>query len=230
MKSQLSIIALIGTLAFGAGCGSSGNNSTGTAGTTGTGGSGGPEACVAPTAALITDFGSGTYPVGAPYSGGDPNGTVAPTVTTTTGSLVITLATGPSTNAYPYAYVGLPFIASCVDAHTYTGVKFIIGGTLNAGCSIQFSTEDKEHTPTTLPGVPGTCTVANCYPSSKQIIPLPATPTDVTILFADQTGGGAAPTAAIVDPTQILSVVWQVNPPAATGCTGTVTIDNVTFI
>lgn len=228
MKSQFSITALIGTLAFGAGCGSS---SPGTAGTTGTGGSGGPGDCLAPSAALITDFGSGMYPVGAPISGGDPNGTVAPTVTTTTGALVVNFATGPSTAMYPYAYVVLPFMPHCMDAHTYTGVKFTISGTLNNGCFIQFSTVDKEHLPPTIGGGGdfGTCTVANCYTSTKGIIPLPATPTDVTILFADQTAGGANP-PVVVDPTQIMAVQWQVNPPPATSCTGTVTIDNVNFM
>jgi len=34
----------------------------------------------------------------------------------------------------------------------------------------------------------------------------------------------------MIDPTQIVSIQWQVNPLATAPCTGTVTIDNVTFM
>ena len=77
----------------------------------------------------------------------------------------------------------------------------------------------------------GTCTESNCYASTK-IFPLAGDPTAVTINLTDHTGGGAAATAAAVDPTEILNVQWQVNVPAspdAGGCTGTFTIDNVAF-
>ena len=253
-------LAAAGLLSFG--CSSSSpssgtGGSTGhTGGTTGTGGTGtgtggeatggssaggaggGASACAAPTAALITDFSGTGSQVGSPYKGAD-TGLTAPTVDTSGSSMVITLATGEPTTMYPYAFVGLPFNA-CVDAHTYTGVKFTASGTLSpAGCTVQFSVVDKEHsTPTNN----GTCTASNCYASSK-IFTLPSTATDVSVAFTDQTGGGADPSAAAVDPTEILNVQWQFNvahgtkadggaaDAAATGggCTGTVTIDNVTF-
>ncbi len=92
---------------------------------------------------------------------------------------------------YPYLGVGYPFNA-CVNASAYTGVKFNISGTLTTGCTIQFSVVDKQHSTVANNG---TCTEANCYASAK-IFPLPATATDVTVLFSEQTGGGAAVGAA----------------------------------
>ena len=251
MTTDFRKLAFVGLVSLGlatvgsAGCSSSSSDGTGTGGSTGTGGTGTgtggtghtggstgtggtAAACPATPAAAIVDFSAdaAAAQVGAPYKGAD-TGLTAPTVSTTSGALVVTVATGPASTMYPYAYVGLPFNA-CVDASTYTGVTFTASGTLSAGCSIQFSVVDKEHSTTTNNG---TCTETNCYASSK-IFPLPATPTPVTIKFADQTGGGAATTAAPVDPTEILNIQWQLNVPAgadAGGCTGSFTIDNVAF-
>jgi hypothetical protein len=212
--------------------GSGGSSSTGSGGSSSTGSGGSSAACAVPTAALITDFGTGTYPVGTPYMGAD-TGLTAPTVSTSSGALVITVATGAPTTMYPYAYVGLPF-NGCADASSYTGVKFNISGTLNTGCTIQFSVIDKEHSKVANNG---TCTTngagTQCYASAK-VFTLPSSPTDVTIAFTDQTGGasGDDTAAAPVDPRGVLNVQWQLNVPtgdASAGCTGTVTIDNITF-
>ena len=131
---------------------------------------------------------------------------------------------------YPYVAIGTP-LAACANASTSTGVKFNISGTLSAGCTIQFSTIDKEHL--TVANM-GTCTAANCYPSSKAFT-LPSAATDVMIAFTDQANGGMDTGAAAVDPTKITGFQWQVNPvgaaagDAGVGCTGSITIDNVTF-
>jgi hypothetical protein len=201
----------------------------GTAGTTGAAGSTSTvdkPPCAAPGSALVTDFGTGKTLVGAPYKGADV-GLAVPTVSTSTGALVIKLDTGPPSTPYPYAYVGLP-LNMCTGAGAYTGVKFNISGTLSAGCTIQFSAVDQEHSTVANHG---TCTIANCYPSSARF-ELPATPTDVTVLFVDQSGGGADPGVGPLDPAHLLNLQWQVNPAVgdAGGCTGTVTIDNVTFM
>jgi hypothetical protein len=210
--------------------GSGGSSSSGSGGSSSSGSGGASAACATPTAALITDFGTGTYPVGTPYKGAD-TGLTVPTVDTSSGALVINVATGAPSTMYPYAYVGLPF-NSCVNASSYTGVKFNISGTLNTGCTIQFSVVDEEHSTTTNSG---TCVAGTtgCYASAK-IFTLPSAATDVTINFTDQTGGGSGmnATAAAVDPTEILNVQWQFNVPvgdASGGCTGMVTIDNITF-
>src|SRR5580704_3879694 len=206
--------------------GTAGTTGTSSAGTTGTGTAGttGTVACAAASAALITNFAvdGGAAQVGKPYLGAAATLT-APTASAATGALVMTFATGAATATDNYAYVGLPFNA-CVDASTYTGVTFNISGTLSAGCTIQSSTVDKEHSATTNGG---TCTAANCY-ASDAIFTLPATAMDVSVPFSTQTGGGAAVGAAVVDPTEILNVQWQINVPTA-GCTGTVTVNNVSF-
>lgn len=216
----------------------SGGSESGSGGSTGSGGDSGSgsggstaSACAAASADLITDFGSGTAQVGAAYFGADM-GLNKPMVDATSGALVITLDTGEGTtetSAYPYAYIGLPFNA-CVDASTYTGVKFTISGTISDGCTLQFSTVDKEHNE---PSNNGTCdkTMTSggaCYASAKSFT-LTSDPTDVTINFADQLNGGAAADAKVVDPTEILGVQWQFNVPVGKTCTAMVTIDNVNF-
>ena len=205
----------------------------GTPGSTGAGGVGGNSvACAAATSrAIAFDTDAGTPPVGTPYDGAD-TGLMVPTYDTSTDALVVSLDTGPPSTQFPYAYIGLPFNA-CVNASAYTGVQFTIGGTLSAGCTIEFITVDREHS--TIANH-GTCpdsisTTTGCYGASK-VFALPAIPTTVKVAFADQTGGGAAPTSAPVDPGEILDVQWQVNIPAsvgAGGCTGSFTIDNVDF-
>jgi len=213
----------------GTGTGGTGGSAgtTGSAGTSGGGGTGGAAACVPPTAALITDFGTtSTSQVGTIYKGAD-TGLTAPTTDTSSGALVINIDTGVPSTMYPFAYVGLP-LNSCTDATSYTGVKFNISGTLNSACTIQFSAVDKEHSTV---ADNGTCTASSCYPSSK-IFTLSSTPTDVMVLFTDQTGGGANAGAATLDATELLNVQWQFNVPTADGsggCVGMVTIDNVSF-
>lgn len=207
----------------------------GTAGTTsGTGGSSGSTAatggnagtssgaCTAAAAALISDFsGTGGLVSSDPYAGADTHGSMTPTFDTTSGSLVIAVATGATTEQYPYAFVGMG-LDTCTDASAYTSVSFMASGTLD--CPIQFSLVDKEHNAV---GNGGTCTTG-CY-AGGSIFTLPATPTAVVLTFAAQPQGGTdVAGAAALDPTQILAIQWQVNPPA-TGCTGTVTIDDVTF-
>ena len=206
----------------------SGGTSSGSGGDSGSGGAS-ATACAAVTADLITDFGSGTYPVGKFYAGAESD-LKMPDVTIADGAMTIMLDSGTSTMMYPYAYVGLPFNA-CVDASAYKGVKFTVSGTLSDMCSIQFSTVDKEHNTVANNGTcdPTTATNMACYASSK-VFALTADPTDVTVNFADQTGGGAAADAAVVDPTQILGIQWQMNPPAMGACTAMVTIKNVMFV
>jgi len=203
----------------------SGGSSSGSGGDSGSG-SGGSTAttCTALTDAMITDF-SSTGQVGTLYKGAESD--LTPPDVTTDGSLVININTGTSTMMYPYAYVGLPFNGgTCVDVSKFTGVTFKASGTLSDKCTIQFSTTDAEHNKVSDGG---TCTLDSCYPSAY-IFTLSSDPTDVTVKFTDQTGGGADPSAAVVDPKQVKGIQWQINPPAMGMCTGTVTIDDVKFV
>jgi hypothetical protein len=240
-------LAAVGLLAMTQGCSSS-NGGSGTGGkggaTTGTGGhatggaagggagmtgtdsgTDGPAACAPVTDTPITDFGpdggtTSSAGIGAPYAFA---GTVAnPTFSTTTGALVITINAGaPDGGAGTYAGVGLS-INRCIDASAFHGVKFNAFGTLSAGCTIQFSLVDELHS-TSPPfgmGAPGS------YAGAK-VFTLPAAAADVTVLFSEI--GAGSPATPIVDPSKAINVQWQFNVPA-TGCTGSVTIDNVAFV
>jgi len=218
--------------------GSTGGGGHGTGGTTGTGGSGpdaGPPCTTVTAGTKFTDFtpdggASAGLALSNIYTTAD-TGLTAPTFSTSTGALVVNFATGNPTTMYPYAGIGLP-LAACVNASASTGVKFNISGTLSAGCTIQFSTIDKEHLTVANMGL---CAGTSCYPSSK-VFTLPSGAADVTILFTDQANGGMDPGAAALDPTKITGIQWQVNPvgamagDAGMGCTGMITIDNVTFL
>jgi hypothetical protein len=160
------------------------------------------------------------------YQGAD-TGLTKPSVSFSGGALVATVDTGVPSTMYPYAYFGVPF-AACVDASAFTGVKFNISGTLSTGCSIQFSTIDKEHN-TVSNG--GTCMATSCYASAK-IFTLPSTAMDVTVPFLMQTGGGTDAANPVVTPADVTGVQWQVNPAVgdAGGCTGSVSISNISFV
>jgi hypothetical protein len=185
-----------------------------------------PPPCAAPASAMITSFDAGSSLVDSPYTDADV-GLTSPTISTASGALVITLDTGKPTTTYPWAVIGLPFKA-CAGAGAYSGVKFKASGALSAGCSIQFSAIDEEHA---LPANGGTCTAPSCYGSSAPF-DLPATPTDVTILFGSQRGGAADPGVGPLDPAHLLNLQWTVIPStgAMPGCNGTVTIDDVMFL
>ncbi len=211
-------------------CSSSNDNNSADGGGNhgGTGGSGGSgTACMAASKKLIADFaaGAGTgLSTSAPYTFQD-TGLTAPVLDTTGGSLKITFNTGAPTTMYPYAGVGLPF-DGCVDVSSSTGVKFTVSGTLSAECTLQFSLIDEFHSASTPLGM---CS-GSCYPGGK-IFDVSATPTDMTINFADlpQGGVGMATGVNAVVATNAIGVQWQLNV-ATAGCTGTVTIDNVTLV
>jgi hypothetical protein len=207
------------------GAGSTGSAGTGAGGSTGNAGSSGNAGmsggCAAPSAPLINDFsGAGGLSMGTPYVF-QQSPLMAPVATVTAGALKVTFNTGAPTMMYPYAGWGIPLDA-CVNASSYTGVKFNISGTLNTGCTIQFSLGDKQHSDS--PPL-GTCT-GSCYPGAK-IFTLPSTATDMTVLFSEI--GAGSPASPIVVPAEAIGVQWQLNVPTD-GCMGEVTIDNVTFM
>jgi hypothetical protein len=259
LKITLCGLAAIGLMAAAQGCsssspasgsgGSNGSAGHGTGGTTGAGiggttGAGvggssvdaGPTLCTgtAPTSTSIADFTVDGGATGVGTTGSysyAATGLTQPTRDTSSGAMVVTVATGPAPSASAnYAGFGIPFNA-CVDATAYTGVKFNIGGTLSAGCTIQFSalfTEDAAPG-TGSPAGRDACVAASCYPPAK-IFTLPPSAADVTVNFADVTGGAPVTT---VDKARMTGVQWQLNVPsgdAGSGCTGTLTIDNVVFV
>jgi hypothetical protein len=234
----------------GTGKGGSGGSATGNGGSPGTGGSGtgtggstsdaGAAVCnshtpVVPTSTTIDDFsfdGGMSAVISSPPYAYAATGLTKPTVSTSSAGLMVTVATGPlnldggANNNY--AGWGLPF-DKCTDASAYSGVKFHIGGTLNAMCTIQFSfifSEDASFTDAN--GFASCPASASCYPPAFIFtLPPTATPADVTVKFSDVTGG--MPISNMVVKGEITNVQWQVNVPAA-GCTGSVLISNIVWV
>jgi len=132
---------------------------------------------------------------------------------------------------------GVPFI-DCVDASAYNGIKFTISGTLNAGCTLQFSAQFSENELATTNPRTNSCVPPagrSCYPPAyifSTMTPLTTTPTDITVNFAQQTGGAPL---TVVDRARLSAFQWQLNPPAGVdgsggGCNGDVSIDDVVFV
>jgi len=208
--------AAVGLMVMTQGCSSSSSNNN-------TDASDGPMGPV--TNPLITDFSGmgGLVGTGAPFTFQD-TGLTAPTASIATGALVATFDTGVPTTMYPYAGFGMPFTAVS-DVSMFAGVKFKASGTLSTGCTIQFSLADADHSAS--PPF-GTCT-GSCYPGAK-IFDLPASATDVTVMFADiGMGGPSTPTNTM----KATAVQWQLNIPAGAApatCSGSVTIDDVNLV
>jgi hypothetical protein len=87
----------------------------------------------------------------------------------------------------------------------YTGVSFVISGT--AGTELTFTVGTVENTKAaadTCPPTVATCTATDCAPNKKTIT-LTDTPTTVTVLWTDLTGG--APSTS-VKPAQITNMAF----------------------
>jgi len=221
-----------------------GGTAAGAGGTAG-GGAGGATAgpgcstSAAPTAALIADFSEAD---GAPvvFDEGVPGGIVASSSSTETpppspmveqGAWAIDYyGTGGAETRL--VQVGIYFSqpnAACVDAHTYSGIEFKIGGTI-VGCTLQLVVGDSETTSNTDDPMRGGCTTGACLPASVPVT-LAATPQVTKVAWSQLSGG--APSGPI-DPTKLTSVAWQVTMPAVpdggpAGCEAHFTLDDVEF-
>jgi hypothetical protein len=230
-KLMFSVLAVAAMGLFTATQGCSSSSSGGTGGSTGAGGAGtgaggstgdAAATCTVPTSPAIADFGAdGGTGIAMGQNPFTYTGTVtAPTATVSGGTLNITVDTGMPDGGNTYAGVGVPF-PSCFNASSFTGVQFTASGTLNTGCTIQFSLVDETHS--SSPPL-GACT-GTCYPGAS-VFTLPATATTVMVPFSSIGAGG--PATPTVSPEVATGVQWQFNV-GATGCSGSVTIDNITF-
>ena len=141
-----------------------------------------------PSSALISDFsgggsGSGTYTYGTP----------APTITKTNGSLHVTL-NAPGTASEQYLGFGIYF-NNCVDGHSYTGVKFEIGGTMTC-CSMVYSFNYREDA-ANAQDPKGSCTAASCY-AAQGSVTVPASVTSTSIAYCRERTPGSAGEASRV--------------------------------
>jgi hypothetical protein len=231
--------------------GSGGTVSTGgvvaTGGSPGSGGAAGSSptciqgATMPPPMALITDFSDAvpdtTRPAGDFSFGsttGFPGGTAryasgtVGTAQIVSGQLVFTATLEAPTSADMYPFNGVVVFTSsteCINGSQYTGVSFDLA--ISGTCSTIFQFSDSEHTLQTNDIYRGTCPVSttSCFDSQFSVssghnrIPFAATP----IVNGQPT--------ATVDPRKLIGVQWQLGIPngSATGCSGSLTIDNVSF-
>jgi hypothetical protein len=230
----------------GTGTGGKGGGSAGSGGSSGQGGSTGDAAatlgCPAsdpPPSATIADFMGADGGLGLEIMGGISTfgGMVAPTYTTTGGTLNIMENATPGTAA---AYPGLVIYfngntagTDCIDAHSYMGVKFDIKGTL-MNCTMQYSNNDAAHGDSTQTGNTKASGPAGSYPPQIGVTPTAANQTLMIPFTGSNAPTGGSPMSA-VDPTKITGIQWQFTVPAAGGdagsaaCMANLTIDNIAF-
>jgi hypothetical protein len=224
------------------GGGSVSGGATGSAGAGGGGGTGvalpGCPNSVAPTIALIADFATtGPVMIDKGVSGGviaessSPTTVPSPPLTVDSGAWHLAnyfAPTGDSTQTATFGIYFSPPPSACVDAHTYAGISFKIGGTV-AGCTLVYLLEDSAHRKSD--DMRGSCTAASCEPARKTLT-LATTPAVVQIPWAEPTG--AAPSTAI-DPRRLTAISWQLAIPSKSDgggsgvCMADITIDDVTF-
>jgi hypothetical protein len=224
------------------GKGGSGGSGTGTGGSTGSGGSttalGCPASDPPPTGGIIGDFMSDA---GIEIMGGitayGVNGTAvaAPTFAINGGALKIMQNAAAATAAQ---YVGVVIYfngntagTDCIDAHTYTGVKFDLSGSV-AGCSVQYSTNDSAHTAMSSTDLKAGGPAGSYSPQATLTAAQITTAVQTIMMPFTGTGApsGGSP-ATPLDPTKLEGVQWQFTIPAAgtAPCVANLTIDNVTF-
>ena len=183
-----------------------------------------------PGATILTAGDGGLSVIGGVTAYG---GTAEPTVATNaSGALIVTENGAASATAPEYVGAVLYFSGNtagtdCIDASTYTGVEFTISGSL-AGCTIQFSINDSEHTAmsATDPKAGG---AAGSY-APQLGVTVTTTPTMLQVPFT----GASAPTggmpAMAIDPTKLEAIQWQFTIAAgAETCASTLTIDDIAF-
>jgi hypothetical protein len=251
MNSRFFTIALIGTLAIGAGCGSSAINGTAGAATASgnSGGSrlpGGPctpsNTSKAPVNGLIADFtdaGGGAKTGGIEIAGGivtyaapKVGGLGSPTYTTTGGALNIRVNAAPTST--PQFLGAVVYFNNCIDASAFTGVQFTISGSFS-GCTMQYATGDVEHQDMTLGSAFATGPAGSYPPQNRLAVDeMTSAPRTIKAPFVVSDIQGSPP--VLLDPSKLISTIWQFTVPvAAEGendnpmCAGSVTIDDIKF-
>lgn len=206
---------------------------------------------VDPAAPLLVDFSSATWMntqgkwttvahdlTGSKYSAGsmlaNPDGgsmmsLITNAIDTTAANPNFELKGNVILAAGEYGF-GLLSFDKCVNTTHYTGVQFTLGGTAG-GCDFLFLLQTFDQQGVTNRGG---CTTG-CYHFPQVKIPVSATPTVVSVHFADLAGTGMPDTADGMK-AQIVGLQWQFQPAAPVGdagqiaCDGIdVTIDDVSF-
>ena len=165
------------------------------------------------------------------------NGQTAPTAAVTPdGNGIAIVGTFVAPVSQNWMGAGLYFDNSgCIDASTFTGVKFDFSGDLG-DCTLAVGANfSGDSTLTDAPGRGGCpfTSDSNCYPPMAVVTPSAASDagepgtTTFKVPFASMGSGSPAPT---VDPSTILTVQWQLNARSGgPGCSANFTVENVAF-
>jgi hypothetical protein len=158
------------------------------------------------------------------------SGQMAPTVTATEAGLSAAAnLSAPAAAGQDWAIAGLYFAeTNCLDASTYTGVRFTISGDLGA-CSLNLSLDISQDLSTQADPGRGSCTASLCYPPLSDVTAKLTPPkTTITVPFTALAGGSPVTT---FDASAITSVKWGLLTPAGGGgCSATFTVSDVTFV
>jgi hypothetical protein len=134
-------------------------------------------------------------------------------------------------------WIGVGFYfdsTSCIDAKTYTGVRFDYSGDLG-DCSLAFGANYSGNASTIDDPARGACPMSNsvCYPPQATLTLPSGTdggesgPTTIKVPFTSLVAG--SPNATI-DPSTLVTVQWQLNARSGgTGCAANFTVQNVAF-
>jgi hypothetical protein len=143
------------------------------------------------------------------------------------GNLVVSV----TVPAGSYAGFGFYFGPACVNAASYSGMTFTIGGSLGGAQAIMQMQTDEDYPvdAVNLKGhCPGTFSAGCGFPSATFLVT--DTPTPTSLPFSLFTGGKPM---ATVDPQKLVGLQWQFNCPAsdaATDCVVSFSLDDVHFV
>jgi hypothetical protein len=175
-------------------------------------------------------FGTGTSQWGSfTYAG---TGQTAPSASVTADGNGIQISGGfvaPIVANNNFEGVGLYYNSgSCLDASSYSGVKFDFAGDLG-GCSMSLSVAFSGDLSQSNDPVRGGCPTTTCYGPSFQVTPNPSSAT-IMVPFTSLTGGMPMD---LVDKTNIVSLQWQLaGQPGVTdggACAASFSVENVAF-
>jgi len=193
----------------------------------------------APASGLIADFMSGDG--GLAIAGGltTYGGNAAPTYTVNSGSVDLTEAVGTGSSTQYAGFV--LFFNNCVNACAFKGVSFSIKGTINAGCTMQYSsnfTQDVCNDGTTSTDPKGSYkydagTSCPAYSPQLNLKNITSTAQTIQVAFDDPMLIGGVPETT-VDNGHLTGVQWQFTiPPAGDGgpnaCLANINLSNIKF-
>ncbi|HUL98998.1 MAG TPA: hypothetical protein VLU24_06195 [Mycobacterium sp.] len=176
------------------------------------------------TGAALT-FGAGSAQWGSYVYAAPGQPSPVATATADGNGIEIVDSFSPADGGGNYAGVGLYFMGTnCLDASTYTGIKFDFAGDLG-GCALALGSASSADLDRVLNVGRGTCSAGatGCYGPSAAV-----TPGTTTVMVPFNTLAGGMPVGAL-DPANVVTVQWQLAPPASGTCAAHFTVSNVAF-